>query len=346
MNFSKNNLIILLFSVLLSTFLVALIYAFNVTERQDLVLAAILSAVTLFFGIKLFQSLITDKKTRRLTEIIRRYRNKNYSKKVDHNDVFNILETELHEWGKERREEEDRLNRLETHRREYIGNVSHELKTPVFNIEGYIHTLLDGGLEDKNINRDYLQRAGKNVERITHILRDLETVSQLETGELKLEKEEFDLALLVRDVFDTENSRAEKKGIAFTVVGDNTEPVMVYADKFRIRQVLANLTDNSINYGKQNGETRIKLSDIGEKILVEVSDNGIGIAPAHLPRIFERFYRVDKSRSRELGGTGLGLAIVKHILEAHGETVEVMSAEGAGTVFTFKLDKRLNGVKS
>lgn len=249
------------------------------------------------------------------------------------------LKKQIEDSMRERIEEMERLKKMESYRKEYIGNVSHELKTPIFNIQGYLLTLLDGGMDDEKIRKDYLQRAEKSVDRMITIVEDLQAISQLETGELELEPERFDLLQLAREVAEAQEMKARNKGIVISVATVGDQPLFVSADRFRIRQVLTNLVVNSITYGKQGGETRIKLSDVVENILVEVSDNGIGISKEHLPRIFERFYRADKSRSREQGGTGLGLAIVKHIIEGHGQTIDVMSTEGAGSVFSFSLRK-------
>jgi len=251
---------------------------------------------------------------------------------------INNLNQEILAWADDRKNEIERLKKLEVYRKEFLGNVSHELKTPVFNIQGYVLTLLDGGLEDPSINRNYLMRAEKSVDRMITIIDDLEAISQLETGELQIEPERFDITLLAKDVIDAQEMKATDRGIMLSIQ-DNPKPIFVYADRFRIRQVLVNLIVNSVKYGKEYGETQIRFYDVGENILIEVSDNGIGIAKEHLPRLFERFYRVDKSRSREQGGTGLGLAIVKHIIEAHNQTIDVMSTEGAGTVFSFTLKK-------
>ncbi|MGQ0827142.1 MAG: sensor histidine kinase [Bacteroidota bacterium] len=251
---------------------------------------------------------------------------------------INNLNQEILAWADDRKNEIERLKKLEVYRKEFLGNVSHELKTPVFNIQGYVLTLLDGGLEDPSINKNYLMRAEKSVDRMITIIDDLEAISQLETGELQIEPERFDITLLAKDVIDAQEMKATDRGIMLSIQ-DNTKPLFVFADRFRIRQVLVNLIVNSVKYGKEYGETQIRFYDVGENILIEVSDNGIGVAKEHLPRLFERFYRVDKSRSREQGGTGLGLAIVKHIIEAHNQTIDVMSTEGAGTVFSFTLKK-------
>lgn len=249
------------------------------------------------------------------------------------------LEHQVREWSAERKEEIEQLEKLENYRKEFLGNVSHELKTPIFNIQGYIATLLDGGLEDQIINKDYLQRSMKSVDRMIAIVEDLQTITQLEKGELEIEEERFDMIVLAKDVMDAQELKARERKISFELTNSPDQPIWVMADKFRIRQVLVNLIVNSVRYGKENGKTSIKISDAGEKRIVEVADSGIGIPKEHLPRIFERFYRADKSRSREQGGTGLGLSIVKHVLEAHGQTISVMSTEGAGSVFSFTLKK-------
>ena len=256
-----------------------------------------------------------------------------------YNDALEKLNTDFQRWSKGRKEEIARLNKLENYRKEFLGNVSHELKTPIFNIQGYILTLLDGGLEDKNINRDYLQRAEKSVERMITIIEDLESITQLEVGELQLEIEKFDISLIAKEVIDSLEMNAKEKNIKLILGKYDDNPIWVWGDKFRLRQVFLNLVVNSIKYGKENGETRINFRDAGEKIMIEVADNGIGIEKHHLPRIFERFYRIDKSRSREAGGTGLGLSIVEHIIEAHGQTISVLSTPGVGTVFSFSLKK-------
>ncbi len=249
------------------------------------------------------------------------------------------LEKNVEEWLRERREEMERMNQLESYRKEYLGNISHELKTPIFNIQGYISTLLEGGLVDKKINIDYLIRAEKSVDRMIAIVEDLQTITQLEKGELELEEERFDVVSLVKDVLDAQELKAKESKVHLELKQGSTQPVFALADRFRIRQVIVNLVVNSVRYGKENGRTIIKISDTGEKLIVEISDTGIGIAKEHLPRIFERFYRADKSRSRDQGGTGLGLSIVKHIIEAHKQTIDVMSTEGGGSVCSFTLKK-------
>lgn len=254
--------------------------------------------------------------------------------------VENIGE-ELTAWADTNDREIARLKETERFRKQYLGNVAHELKTPIFNIQGYISTLLDGGLEDELINRKYLERAEKSIDRLINIVNDLDTISKLESNMNRLEMEKFDVVALAREIAEQAEMEADKKGIRITVKGaDNLpSPFWVLADKHYIGQVFVNLIINSIRYGKEGGATRIRFRDMLDKILIEIEDNGSGIGKEDLPRVFERFYRTDKGRSREQGGTGLGLAIVKHIVEAHGERITVRSEVGAGSTFSFTLKK-------
>ncbi|MEG2365366.1 MAG: ATP-binding protein [Alistipes sp.] len=248
---------------------------------------------------------------------------------------------ELTAWAETNDKEIARLQESERFRKQYLGNVAHELKTPIFNIQGYISTLLNGGLEDEMINRKYLERAEKSIDRLINIVNDLDTISKLESSMNRLVMEQFDIVALTRDIAEQTEMEADKKQIHIQVRGaDNLpSPFWVLADKHYIGQVLVNLIINSIHYGKEDGITRIKFRDMLDKILVEVEDNGQGIGKEDIPRVFERFYRTDKGRSREQGGTGLGLAIVKHIVEAHGERISVRSELGVGTTFSFSLKK-------
>ena len=256
-------------------------------------------------------------------------------KKVD--DVSSELST----WAEDNDREIARLKEAEKFRKQYLGNVAHELKTPIFNIQGYISTLLDGGLEDEVINRKYLEYAERSVERMINILGDLDTISRLDSDMNQMRPESFDMVALCKEIAEQAEIEASKREISIIVKGADNLPsrCWVSADKFYIGQVLENLIVNSIRYGKQNGTTKITCRDMLDKVLIEVEDDGIGIAKSDLPRVFERFYRTDKGRSREQGGTGLGLAIVKHIIENHGERVSVRSELGKGSTFTFTLPK-------
>jgi len=244
---------------------------------------------------------------------------------------------EVQTYASKQIQEIDRLKEMERYRKEFLGNVSHELKTPIFNIQGYVLTLLDGAVDDPEINRKYLERTEKSINRLISIVEDLETISRHEAGEMKLELENFNIVQLVEEVFEAQEIRAKKREIHLEFEKNYKKPIMVCADKMKIFQVLTNLVANSIYYGKSNGKTTVSFSSAKDKIIVEVEDDGIGIAEADIPRIFERFYRVDKSRSREQGGTGLGLAIVKHIIEAHHETIRVKSKLNKGSSFIFSI---------
>jgi two-component system, OmpR family, phosphate regulon sensor histidine kinase PhoR len=228
------------------------------------------------------------------------------------------------------------LRQQEQFRREFLGNLAHELKTPVFSIQGYIMTLLEGGLEDPNVNTKFLERASKAVDRITTLLEDLDQITQMEVDKIQLNQTRFDIVKLVNEIIDMLHALAEEKQIELKLA-KGYEPIYVMADKTKIEQVLVNLIKNSISYGNENGETVIRFNAFDTSILVEVSDNGPGIDAAELPRLFERFYRVEKSRNRHEGGTGLGLAIARTIIEAHGQAINVRSTIGIGSTFSFTL---------
>lgn len=245
---------------------------------------------------------------------------------------------EAQEWADQKEEELAVLQKDENYRREFIGNVSHELKTPIFNIQGYIQTLIDGGLNDENVNLKYLKRANVSVDRMINIVDDLEVISRLETDKNELDFENFNIIDLINEVFDQLEMKANKMNISLHLDNEATSAIL-YADKNKIQQVFMNLISNSIKYGKDNGNTKVRLFDMSDKMLIEVADDGIGISENALERLFERFYRVDKNRSREIGGTGLGLAIVKHIVEAHHQTINVRSTIDIGSTFSFILEK-------
>lgn len=256
-------------------------------------------------------------------------------------DMISDVRNEVIEWGREQDEKLEKMKELEVYRREFLGNISHELKTPIFNIQGYISTLLDGGLEDENINRVYLLKAEKSINRMIALVEDLETISQLESNQLQMDIKKFDVIQLASEVIEFLDMKAKNKGVEIFFREDYDKPLMVEADSRRIRQVLINLVDNAIKYSSKQheGKTKISFFDMDEHILVEVTDNGVGISEHDLPRVFERFYRTDKARSRDQGGSGLGLSIVKHIIEAHHQTIHVRSTPDVGTTFAFTLKK-------
>jgi len=255
-------------------------------------------------------------------------------------DLLENVNQEVLDWVENKSQEIEDLKKLEVYRREYIGNVSHELKTPIFNIQGYILTLLDGGLDDPSINKEYLLRTEKSINRMIAIIQDLEEISRLESGELKLEFSIFDIISLAKEVIEFLEIKAKKKKVKLIISPTKEKQIIVKADKKRIRQVLTNLIENSVKYSvDEKALTKISFFDMDEHILVEVADNGIGVSETDIPRLFERFYRTDKGRSRGEGGTGLGLSIVKHIIEAHEQTINVRSGVGVGTTFGFTLQK-------
>ena len=260
-------------------------------------------------------------------------------KKLEGKDVIQEVNRMVINYAKNRSKEIKKLRRMEKYRKEFLGNVSHELKTPIFNIQGYILTLLDGGLEDPEINREYLERTEMSINRMVSIIEDLESITKLETGELELEWADFDIVQLVKYVYGLQDSIRTKFNIDLTFDHSYDKPIMVSGDKKRITEVLNNLILNSIFYGNKGGKTTVSFAEMGENILIDVTDDGLGLEEDEIPRIFERFYRTDKSRSRDRGGTGLGLSIVKHIIEAHNQTITVRSEPGTGSSFSFTLNK-------
>jgi two-component system phosphate regulon sensor histidine kinase PhoR len=264
---------------------------------------------------------------------------KQLRKDLRNKDIIGEVNSDVQSWADGKSEEIVKLKELENYRKEFLGNVSHELKTPIFNIQGYVLTLLDGAMNDPAINRKYLERTEKSINRLISIVEDLESISKLESKVLKLNFEKINIVQVVAEVFEAQEMRARKRDIKLSFDKDYEKPIWVKADKKRIYQAISNLVANSINYGKDDGKTRVSFNTLNDTVLVEINDNGIGISKEDIPRIFERFYRVDKSRSREQGGTGLGLAIVKHIIEAHNQTINVRSTLNEGTSFVFTLSK-------
>ncbi|TBM99009.1 sensor histidine kinase [Hyunsoonleella flava] len=250
------------------------------------------------------------------------------------------LTQEIDKFARDKKLEIETLKVREQYRKEFLGNVSHELKTPLFTIQGYILTLLDGAMDNKKLRSKYLERANSAVERLAYIVNDLDLITKLEAGDLRLQPEVFDIVELIKEVFGMVEMRASEKKITLTFDRDYDKPVMVRADKERIQQVLVNLIINSLKYGRLKGTTEVSIENlIKNKAIIRVTDNGEGIERNHLERLFERFYRVDKSGSRNQGGSGLGLSIVKHIIEAHDERIYVESEYGVGSEFSFTLEK-------
>lgn len=253
--------------------------------------------------------------------------------------IIDEMEKEVEEWAETQRQEINRYKNWAEYRRRFVGDISHELKTPIFNVQGYIHSLLDGALEDPGVNRTFLQKAARNIDRLQTIVEDLEAIAKLESGEMLLELQTFDLKGLVEEVFEELDFKAKDQDVSLSFKDGASLAYKVRADRETVRQVLVNLVNNSIKYGKSGGRTRVGFYDMDKNILIEVADNGIGIPKKHLNHVFDRFYRVDKSRSRTRGGSGLGLSIVKHIVEAHNQTINVRSTPNLGSTFGFTLEK-------
>lgn len=250
------------------------------------------------------------------------------------------LTKQVKKFATDKKLEIETLKVREEYRREFLGNVSHELKTPLFTVQGYLSTLLDGAIDDKKIRKKYLERAEKGVERLVYIVEDLDMISKLEMGDVNLELSKFNIVDLVQSVFDLLEMTADKKNIILMFDRKYNKAINVFADQEKIQQVLSNLIMNSIKYGKENGTTEVTIEDlVDDKIIVRIRDNGEGIEKQNIPRLFERFFRVDKSGARSEGGSGLGLSIVKHIIEAHGEKIYVESEFGNGSEFSFTLEK-------
>ena len=250
------------------------------------------------------------------------------------------LTKEVKKFARDKKLEIETLKIREEYRKEFLGNVSHELKTPLFTIQGYLLTLLDGAMEDKNIRTKYLERAEKGVERLIYIVKDLDMITKLEVGEINLDVTKFDIVEVIQNVFDLFEMKAANKNITLTFDTKYAKPIWVMADQEKIQQVVTNLVVNSIKYGKKGGTTEVGIEDLTKnKVIVRITDNGEGIEKQNIPRLFERFYRVDKSGARSEGGSGLGLAIVKHIIEGHDEKIYVESQIGVGSEFSFTLEK-------
>lgn len=283
--------------------------------------------------IKLIYKLIYQTKASKREEFY--YKNILPQKSID--DVREDVE----EWAIQRKEEIELLKRNEAYRKEFLQNLSHELKTPIFAIQGYVDTLLNGALENPDVNRKFLSSTSRNIDRLVNLADDLDQISKLEMGQLTLNKTNFIIQDLLKEVFESLAIKADEKLLGLTIKKGCEFPLTVFADKEKIRQVLINLIDNALKYGKQNGEVEASAYKIdGKQILIEISDNGMGIGEEHLDRIFERFYRTDLARSRKIGGSGLGLAICKHIIEAHNQTIHVRSTLDVGTTFGFTLESK------
>jgi two-component system phosphate regulon sensor histidine kinase PhoR len=339
---NKLRIQIALFSLIISSMFTILISLFieelNLSKSLSYSLSfTFFGSVIIYLSLSFFVKFFLN---RRIKEIS----NKLFSQDLNPNktittDMDDLID-QIKQFDDKRKIELSEMREQETFRREFIGNLAHELKTPLFTSQSYILTLLDGAIDDKSVNKKYLKIAEKSIERLNLIVKDLDFITKLETGDSNLKKSNFDIVDLVNNSIEMLEISANKKNIKLMIDHEYNPPINVYADKEKIEQVIINLIENSIKYGKENGTTEIVLQDLVEnKIIVRVTDNGIGVKENHLDRLFERFYRVDQSGSRSSGGSGLGLAIVKHIVDAHDEKIYVESDFGLGSEFSFTIDK-------
>lgn len=283
--------------------------------------------------IKLIYKLIHQTKATKKEEV--------YFKYILPQKSIDEVREDVEKWGEKRNEEIELLKKNEAYRKEFLQNLAHEFKTPIFAIQGYVDTLLSGAMEDSVIRKKFLENAAKNVERLVNLMNDLDEISTLERGEQLLYKQNFIVQDLVREIFESLSIKTHTKNIRTSIKKGCESPIAVFADKEKIRMALTNLVENATKYGRPNGSVVASIYRIDEKnVLIEISDDGIGIEEEHLIRIFERFYRTDAARSRDKGGTGLGLAICKHIIEAHGQSVHVRSTPDVGTTIGFTLESR------
>ena len=265
------------------------------------------------------------------------------SEKIFNGNIFQSnpleqMEREVKDWESKYHTDKEESLKKEAFQKEFLGNVAHELKTPITNIQGYVHTLIDGALYDKSVNEKFLLKASKSADRLQYLVEELLTINRFEHGTLKLNKTTFDVNSLCKDVLESLVDKGKKHNIDLQFNPDESKPILVFADKNLIHQVLTNLVVNGIKYNKTNGFVKIEVAKFAQKVIISISDYGIGIDEKNISRLFERFYRVDQSRARALGGTGLGLAIVKHILNAHEQTISVNSEINEGSTFTFSLE--------
>lgn len=343
MNLSKPLHIIILGSVLLSALILLLLLILQFTGTANLGISyfIFIPLVTGIISVTVFSFLIEkfiNQKIKLIYRIISSQKLKSVADVKIGDDVLEKLTKDTTKWALTQKNQIEHLKKQDEFRKEFLGNLAHELKTPVFSIQGYILTLLEGGLEDEKVNRNFLERALNGVDRISNLLEDLDDISRYEYDKFRLKIKSFDIVTLVNEVFSNVVTQAEEKNIKLKF-NKRYQPIFVNADKGKIAQVLINLLSNAVSYSPENETVMVRFHEIDKStLLVEVADNGLGIDSKHLPRLFERFYRVDKSRARNVGGSGLGLAIVKHIIEAHDQTINVRSTEGEGSTFSFTLE--------
>ncbi len=314
----------------------------KLTSFVSLILSMLFTVMAVFIATYYWIDVFLYNKIKLIYKIILDFKISKDTKKEWKKDKFSIKDAEKDAqlFIEKKDNEMEHLRKLEAYRKDFLSSVSHELKTPLTSIQGYVLTLLDGGLSDETINYKYLHKASKNIDRLIAIVEDLEVITKLESNELKLNIEKFDLYKLLQESLALMEIQSKQHNVHYEIKADYEKSYMVHADKKHIQIVFFNLINNAMKYNDKD-EKRIKITffDMGENYLIEITDNGIGIDNQHIPRLFERFYRVSKDRSREMGGSGLGLAIVKHIVEAHGSSIHIRSTPDIGSTFSFPLKK-------
>jgi two-component system phosphate regulon sensor histidine kinase PhoR len=322
-----------------SSFLAILLWFFHEFSLSIILVFAVSIATFSFFVIQYRVERFIYRRVKKIYDDVSLLESTSFRSQPITTDM-ETLTKQVKKFATDKKLEIETLKVREEYRREFLGNISHELKTPLFTVQGYLSTLLDGAMDDKKIRKKYLERAEKGVERLVYIVEDLDMISKLEMGDVNLELSKFNIVDLVQSVFDLLEMVADKKNIILMFDRKYNKAINVFADQEKIQQVLSNLIVNSIKYGKENGTTEVTIEDlVDDKIIVRIRDNGEGIEKQNIPRLFERFFRVDKSGARSEGGSGLGLSIVKHIIEAHGEKIYVESEFGIGSEFSFTLEK-------
>lgn len=332
----KSSLYISLFTFFSLGFLLWVLNAFNIFALLPFVAAV---GVFSFFVLQFRVERFIYRRVKKIYDDVSFLDSNTLNDKPITTDMA-TLTREVSKFAAEKKIEIETMRVREDYRREFLGNVSHELKTPLFTVQGYLSTLLDGALNDKSVRKKYLERAEKGVERLIYIVNDLDMIAKLELGDIVLERQDFNIVKLIQGVFDLLEIESNKKDILLLFDQKYNKPIMVSADNEKIQQVLINLIMNSIKYGKDKGSTEVSIEDYNDsKVIVRISDDGEGIEEKNIPRLFERFFRVDKSGSRDAGGSGLGLSIVKHLIEAHDEKIFVKSQFRVGSEFSFTLEK-------
>jgi two-component system, OmpR family, phosphate regulon sensor histidine kinase PhoR len=339
-----NSKFISLLLGLAITIFTAILYFFFGGDMEKITSISLITFISSTASIFAVLELFVFREIKQIYELLEKIKRKDYNINVSYadEDTSNpliLIKKEIGDFAENKQKEINELKKLETFRREFLADVSHELKTPIFAAQGFVHTLIDGAINDFEVRDRFLSKAASSLDGLNVLVEDLITISQLEIGEIKMQYSNFDIYKLTEDIFEQLEKTAKDRGVKLKFYKYSPKSSYVYADKVRIGQVMTNLIVNAIKYGKEKGTVLVSFSIDGNEVFVSVKDDGPGIEERHLKRIFERFYRIEKSRSKDKGGSGLGLAIVKHILEAHHSKISVYSKQGEGTIFSFMLKK-------